>query len=114
MTGQYASNWRGGPVEKTCEQCGKMVFVIQSRTRANSNFCSIECHKINTEKLGDAHVKNVISSMGKNKINRDKITPAMIVMKRELLMHQRLIREVAHVISTTGAHGTEGNAEASR
>jgi len=42
LTGEDSFSWRGGPVEKDCEFCGKHYSVKESRSD-NSRFCSMDC-----------------------------------------------------------------------
>lgn len=44
-TGPRAGGWRGGPVQRTCEQCGATFWAIRSRVdKGKARFCSSPCH----------------------------------------------------------------------
>lgn len=44
-SGAGANNWKGGPVAKSCEECGKDFFRPPSRVEF-ARFCSRKCHGI--------------------------------------------------------------------
>ena len=45
QSGENCYNWKGGDVEKTCEECGKKFIISRGRENSGKNrFCSKECY----------------------------------------------------------------------
>lgn len=106
LIGHKSANWQGGPISIKCAQCGKLVDVTRSRVKdGKDNFCNRKCMIKCANELGDSFIKTLLSKY--SYIKKNNITPEMIVIKRELIMHQRTIKELYNVINRKRDQRTE-------